>query len=414
MKFFIGYTEICGMVTSYAKELKSRGYEVTTCVHAKHKFFPDYDYDIVSNYWADFLLGNDTNKAANKPNNFLNKAALKLRNTTSLFDHLIIKEIYEKHDVFIFIWAGDYLMRDGKGLRILKEMGKKIISIFVGSDARYPEAFQQEFDTDVSAWPLKYKKPFSHYNQVLRNVELYSDLIFSLPDQAGLAIRSYHHFPLPLAMENYKFNWPDRDIPVVVHAPSAPALKGTDIILSTLERLKNEGLQFELKFIQNLNNTELIKLLNESDILVDQTILHGPGVLGIEAMACGCATATHFYEKSPEFFRPPVCAIDNSNIYEQVKKLILDKEYRKKLVFEGRSFVEEHNDIKHIVSNILNTLSKDNVEFDYQPSFFRDRFFLPVKEKITKKDKALNKKTAEKWMPDYALYIQSLKDRNLI
>lgn len=402
------------MVAIYANELRRSGYEVTTCVGNKHLFFSDNNYDILSNYWADYVVGKNTNKPFGAPQNIVNKVALKLRTTTPVFDGFISKKIFDAHDVFIFIWAGEYLMRNGKDLELLKQKGKKIVSILVGSDVRYPEAFQQEFNTDTVGWPAKYKKSFSHYNQVIRKVELYSDLIFSVPDQAGLAIRSYDHFPIPLIQERYQFNWPDNDVPVVVHAPSAPALKGTDIILDTLDQLKNEGVKFNLHFIKNMKNRELIELLQKADVLVDELVLNGPGILSFEAMLCGCAVATHYYDKSPDCFRPPVCSIDKENIYAVVKKLLTDKEFRKQKAFEGRAYAEKNNNVVIIVKNILNKLSAKEKSNDYQPLFFRDHFRLPEGKTISTLDKKLTQEVAKQWMPDFEQHKVSLEARGLI
>lgn len=401
------------MIGIYAEELRRRGHEVTTCVNDKHRFFADHHYDIVSNYWADYLLGKKTDKAFGTPYGFLNKAALKLRTATPVFDGLISRKIFDKHDVFIFIWAGDYLMRHGKDLQVLRQKGKKIVSILVGSDVRDAHAFQQAFHTDVSKWPDHYKKSYSHYNRVLRHAELYSDLVFSLPDQSVTGIRPYHHFPIPLDLSRYRFHWSDREVPVVVHAPSAPALKGTDVVLETFEKLKAEGLAFETKFIQNMKNTELVQLLTESDILVDELVLNGPGILSIEAMLSGCAVATHYYEGSPESFRPPVCNVSRDNVYEVTKKLITDKDYRRQLAYAGRAYAEKNNDVALIVTDILNKL-QENTEPEYQPLFFRDEFVLPQGETITAEDLELNRQVAEKWMPDYEQHKASLRQRGLI
>jgi glycosyltransferase involved in cell wall biosynthesis len=402
------------MIGIYADELRRQGHEATTCVHAKHRFFAGTDYNIVANFWADYLAGRDTNKPFGVEPGFLNKAALKLRTVTSLFDGLITKKIFAQHDVFIFLWAGDYLMRNGKDLEVLNKMGKKVISIFVGSDVRYPDAFEQEFGGNIGEWPSNYKKPYSYYNRIVRQAELYSDIIFSVPDQAGIAIRPYHHFPIPLELEKYKFHWSDRDIPVIVHAPSAPALKGTDVILATLERLKEEGLQFELKFIQNMKNRELVQLLSGSDILVDELILNGPGALSMEAMASGCAVATHYLKDSPECFRPPVCAIDAGNIYEVVKKLITDKAFRKNLAYEGRTYVEKNNEVSAVVAEIFDKLGKGDAAAVYTPVFFRDKFKLMDHEAITPHDRALNRQAAEKYMQGFKQHESDLQQRGLI
>jgi glycosyltransferase involved in cell wall biosynthesis len=402
------------MIGIYANELRRQGHEVTTCVHAKHRFFAGTDYNIVANFWADYLAGKETNKPFGVQPGFLNKAALKLRTVTPLFDGLISKKIFDQHDVFIFLWAGDYLMRNGKDLEVLKKMGKKVISIFVGSDVRYPVAFEQEFGGNTSEWPANYNKPYSYYNQIVRQAELYSDAIFSVPDQSGIAIRPYHHFPIPIELGKYNFHWTDRDIPVVVHAPSSPALKGTDVILATLERLKEEGLQFELKFIQNMKNPELVKLLSGSDILVDELILNGPGALSIEAMASGCAVATHYLKDSPECFRPPVCAIDAGNIYDVIKKLITDKAYRKNLAYEGRAWIEKNNEVSAVVAEIFDRLDKGDSAAVYTPVFFRDKFTLPATETITPIDKVLNRKVGEKFMQGFGEHESDLQQRGLI
>jgi hypothetical protein len=414
MRFFIGCTEICGLINIYAQELKKRGHQVTTCVNDKHRFFADHHYDIVSKYWADYLLGKKTDKPFGTSDGLVNKVAVKLRTRTPLFDGLISRKIYDTHDVFIFLWAGEYLMRNGKDLELLKKKGKKVISVLVGSDVRDAYAFQQAFNTDVSGWPDHYKKTYSYYNKILRQVELYSDLIFSVPDQSVTAIRAYHHFPIPLELCKYKFHWSDRDVPVVVHAPSTPALKGTDIVLATLERLKNEGLAFETKYIQNMKNSELKELLTNSDILIDELILNGPGILGVEAMLSGCAVATHYYEQSPECFRPPVCNVDRNNVYEVARKLITDKAYRRQLAFANRAYAEKHNDVAAVVTNILSKLSQQDLTFDYQPLFFRDEFIPAADTVLTNEDRQLNRIVAEKWMPDYDSHKQSLQQRGLI
>ncbi|GAA4321358.1 hypothetical protein [Flaviaesturariibacter amylovorans] len=414
MRIFVGCVEICGLVTLYANELKRQGHQVTTCANTKHRFFPDHHYDLLSDRWADYVLGRDTDVPFGTPNSLLNQAALKLRVTTPLFDGLVTKRIFAEHDVFIFIWAGWYLMRHGKDLEVLKKMGKKVVSICVGSDVRYPQAFEQEFGLPVKDWPAVYQQPFAHYLRLLRQVELHSDLIYSLPDQAGLAIRPYDHFPIPLELDQYSFHYPDRDVPVIVHAPSAPAIKGTDVILGVFDRLRSEGIAFDLRFIQNMPNKELRALLRDSDLLVDELILHGPGILSVEGMLTGNAVATRYYGGSPGFFRPPVCPIDHDNLYDVVKRMIVDKEFRRERAYAGRAWAEQHNDVGRITSGILTQLQEGATACPYQPLFFRDHFVLPKGETASNTDKRLTRAVAEKWMPDFAQHKKSLEARGLI
>jgi hypothetical protein len=203
-------------------------------------------------------------------------------------------------------------------------------------------------------------------------------------------------------------------VPVVIHAPSEPAAKGTDIVLSTLEQLKNEGINFETKFIQNMSNTELMQLLTDADILVDELYAHGPGFLSFEAMASGCAVATRFYENSPECFRPPVVNITKETIYRQLKKFLTDKDYRKQLIFSGKEYVETNNRAEKVMNDILLLMNGTKSNCDYVPQYFKERFTLPAWEKSSNEQKKHTDKIAREWMPDYQQYRNSLTDRGLI
>lgn len=408
MRFFIGCSDVCGMINIYAEELKRLGHTTTTCTYVKNKFHPNEKFDIVANNWADYLLDRPLPS-------FINKAAVTLKNRTSLFDKHIEHHIYDQHDVFIFIWAGIYLQHHKRDLQLIKQKGKKIISILVGSDVRYPYAFQQEFGMDVSKWPANYHRPYAYFNKTLRDVEMYSDIILSVPDQMGLAIRDYDHFQIPVDLKKYQYNLTGNDKPVVIHAPSNPAIKATDIILNTLEKLKDEGLSFDLKFIQNMENSELLKLLSQSDILVDEMIVHGPALLSFEAMASGCAVATKYLQSSPDCFRPPVKHISPENIYQTVKELIINKDLRQNMAIQGRAYLEKNNTAEALISKMLEKLNNPDRKKEYRPTFFRDHFTLPATEnKLSEQDKLASRLVAEKWMPDYEQYKQSLLHRDLI
>ncbi len=402
------------MINTYARALRALGHSVTTCSYSKNKYYPTEKYDIEYDFWLDYLLGRKTDFPPGEPLTFMDKVVLKLRNETGLFEKKIERDFIDPFDVFIFIWAGQTLMAKSKDLSIISGKGKKIISVLVGSDVRYASAFQQEFSIDTKEWPVHYRESYSHYNHILRNVEKYSDIILSVPDQMGLAIRPYDHFHLPIDLKRLQFQVHDRDVPIIVHAPSAPAIKGTDIILNTLQRLKDDGLNFKLVHIQNMSNAKLLELLKDADILVDELILHGPGVLSLEAMGSGCAVATRFLESSPSCFRPPIVSIDANNIYERVKELIVNKHLRKELAIAGRKYVEENNDANKIAIELINKLDEKAGphSYDYTPRFFLDKFIPEGPLTIT--DKAYNEQILRQWIEHAGQSIPSLKERGLI
>jgi glycosyltransferase involved in cell wall biosynthesis len=56
-------------------------------------------------------------------------------------------------------------------------------------------------------------------------------------------------------------------------------------------------------FLWNISNKEVRKLLTDADILLDELYMHGPGMIGIEAMASGCCVVAKYLEGSPLCFR---------------------------------------------------------------------------------------------------------------
>ncbi|MDI6023759.1 hypothetical protein QBL02_09385 [Leucobacter sp. UT-8R-CII-1-4] len=73
----------------------------------------------------------------------------------------------------------------------------------------------------------------------------------------------------------------------VAHAPSVAAVKGTDLILPTLEKLQREGV-IEFNLIQGVPSGEMPLAFAQADVLIDQFRSASYGVAACEAMAAGC------------------------------------------------------------------------------------------------------------------------------
>jgi hypothetical protein len=145
-------------------------------------------------------------------------------------------------------------------------------------------------------------------------------------------------------------------VPNVVHLPSDPWKKGTDIIEKVIRELISEGVKINFFTYRNIEHSLMPELLQDMDILVDEIVFHGPGVLSFEAMASGCAVATRYLENSPVSFRPPVWNINAENIKIRLQILFSDFELQQKLIVEGRKYVEQHNNASSVAQNMLNNL----------------------------------------------------------
>ena len=367
--------------------MQSLGHETTTWIKSRDRLFPNerYDYDFTSRL---------------SPENGLEKILYQVPVGNRVYKKVkqkYLTHVYknsfnslEDHDLYIYSW--DTALHGYEDLKVLKDKGKKIIFLFIGSEARYAHAFNQEFPTT----PIKWSKFHLTENinkklNFLRKVEQFADVLFSLPDQSGLLVRPYNHMYMPLDSSNIRFNYPDNDIPRIVHAPTSRSIKGTEKILIAIETLKLEGHIFEFLLLENEPNHVVRKALEDADIVVDQIYAHGPGVFGSEAMAAGCAVATRYLKGYEEVYAPPVCYIDSDCLLINLRRLITDRDYRKSLAYAGHEFVSKYNDPKKIATRMLEKLHNPIHKTDYTPRFFLDKFKLETSERLSLQSKELNK-----------------------
>ena len=409
MRVFIGTEEIASLLTDLAYGFKKPGISVTTYRRSENKFYTLNKYDITG--------GNLLNNIFNYKNwKFLSKNVQYYleridEKITGPFLKIKTRSLVKNHDVFIFIWRP--WLHESYLFPLLKKKGKKIICIHVGTDVRHISAFKQQYDIDTSTWEQDFHSdPLESKMQRVRYHELYADMIYSLPDQAGLSLRGYNHFRIPLRKDkNILFNIPARKEPLIIHAPSRSGIKGTEIINKTIEKLKQDGYKLEYRFIQNMPNEQLLKLLSEADILCDELYLHGPAMLSAEAMAAGCAVATRCLNVVP--FQPPVCAITPENIYEQLKLLITDIDYRVGLAQAGKRFVDDFNDPVKIAQKMLDDITLNSTS-DYYPDFFMKKFMLPENINLSDKTKLLTGQVIKKLGLQNEASRYELKKRGLL
>jgi hypothetical protein len=261
----------------------------------------------------------------------------------------------------------------------------------MGSDVRDYNVFKEQYRLDRWSFPIEYRTPpLEDKLRALRIHERYADAIFSVPDQMGLALRPYHHLQVPIRLEDMRFNIPGRDVPKVVHAPSAPAAKGTDVIEQALATLQAEGVEFEYVSLRDVPRADLLGILADADVLVDELIGHGPGWLAFEGMASGCAVATRHLEDSPPCFRPPVLSINEHTIIPRLRELLTDAGLRKSLAGKGRPYVEMNNQLPHIVDQVLQKVEAGrSATTDYLPQYLTTSYS-PKSEAEVRSIKAAN------------------------
>lgn len=173
----------------------------------------------------------------------------------------------------------------------LQDRGVDIAYMAHGTDVRIPSAHAER-----SEWSY-YRDPSVYLPRAetlaKRNIDLLTrsgrPLFVSTPD---LLLDVPTATWCPVVVEPTRWSVPRSErgpgAPLrVVHAPSNPALKGTPLIMPTLDKLSAEGV-IEFRVIQGVPSAEMPALFAEADVLLDQFRLGSYGVAACEAMAAGC------------------------------------------------------------------------------------------------------------------------------
>lgn len=375
MHIFIGLKEIANVTTTYAKGFQVLGHETYTVVTGKKRFYPDSHYDVVVS---------DAIRIARPGMGLLQRMLYQIRLRGFLLLQLL--RVLVSCDVLIFVYGTSFLP-GYLDYPIFKLLGKRIVSVFCGSDILYWYAYEQEmrllgmFD-EIRPYAEHRKRGPSNLLpvklRVVQAAERHADLILSQPSMGQLQTRPYMRFNIPLDLSQYRFNVPGRSVPIVLHAPSRRAIKGTEYVLETIEQLQREGLQFEFRLIENMPNAQVRELLAESDIVVDQMFSQTVATLALESMATGNVTLARY---RPEYARiPRDCPVVNvtvATLANRLREVILDRDLRSQLAHAGRSYVEEHHCHVHVAQQVLDWLDPGGIqEYDFVPTFFQDEFVM--------------------------------------
>jgi glycosyltransferase involved in cell wall biosynthesis len=264
-------------------------------------------------------------------------------------------------DIFHFwnkslFYRGDYSCNTGFDIPLLKARGKKVLFRFSGFDLRLPSK-----DKKVNPYsPFKYG--YTHKFDEKRQ-QLFLDFLSEHVDQFLVQDPELQQFCpeaklIPRALDLTEWNYvgiEKNDTPLVVHAPSNEAYKGTEFVLKAIEELQSESVNFDFKLITNMSHNEAKSWYEKADIVVDQLLIGSTGVLTLEAMALGKPVVLYLREElfSNFYDEIPVANANPDTITSVLRKLIGDYEWRMHLSKVGRKAIEDRHDIKKVIHQYI-------------------------------------------------------------
>ena len=238
-------------------------------------------------------------------------------------------ELLPRYDVFHF-YSALTLVPKSVQFRILHALGKRGIYHYLGRDIRHKSrealAFGLRADAEiVGSYDAIRWVP--HADVVLPGIEV-SRIAPAIPG--------------------------DRERPVILHAPSSRQRKGTEHVVAACE-----GLDAELRIVENLAHDEAFEQYRDADIVVDQLNAGWYGVFAIECLALGKPIVTFLHEEAVRRTEEaydvelPIRSATAETLREALRPLVADAALRRQLGAASRAYAERVHDIDVIAGQLV-------------------------------------------------------------
>jgi hypothetical protein len=350
VKVFAGPIEIAGQMGILSKGLRSIGYEVDA-------------YNIEQNY-----LGYNQN--------IHNTSRHELQN---IFEHT-----KDRYDIFHFYYGKSVTDHD-EDFRYIKDRNKIRLMHFWGNDVR-TESIAVERNPYIRL--SNHFLSESHIHKKLQRISKYMDACIVQDFEVVPYVLKYFEriYVLPLAIDlsNITPVPPEAtNEPLLIHAPTLPDFKGTEMIEQSLTRLQNRGYRFRYERIQGLSNNKVFDLYAKADIILDQILCGSYGILAVEAMAFGKPVISFIRRDLRQSFddRLPILSANPATIYQKTKRLLKALSQWKQYGLQGRKYVERIHDVNKVAWSLSwiyemerSILADHTLQSKYQNSIFQLRY----------------------------------------
>jgi glycosyltransferase involved in cell wall biosynthesis len=145
-----------------------------------------------------------------------------------------------------------------------------------------------------------------------------------------------------------------RDRPLVVHAPSSRARKGTEHIVAACAELN-----VDLEIVEGLDHREAFERYRRADVIVDQLNAGWYGVFAIEAMALGKPVVTFLHDEAVQRteeaygVKVPIVNATKETLAAALRPVAESPEERRRVGAASRAYVEQVHDVERVADRLL-------------------------------------------------------------
>lgn len=261
----------------------------------------------------------------------------------------------------IHLHAGQSLLPEklnGLDGRLVRAAGRKLVMQFWGSDARLPSLERARNRFYVNAYG-------ENEDLNRKRLEQWADLT------DGHAIAADHSFDIFLspyfehvhtvrqcvdtARLKPRYPVPDNKVPLVVHAPSNLAFKGTEHVRRAVSSLQDRGFSLHYVEITGGSHAASIDALSSADIVIDQLLVGSHGVMAAEAMSLGkpvfCYILPELLETYPVGF--PIINVNPETLEDVLAEWLVSPELRLDNGKRARIYAEQFHDIRAVAAQAM-------------------------------------------------------------
>tara|TARA_Y100000589_G_C27190589_1_gene644637 strand:+ start:1286 stop:2410 length:1125 start_codon:yes stop_codon:yes gene_type:complete len=255
-------------------------------------------------------------------------------------------------------------------ISINKLLDNRLIFIYSGDDARQSEYCLKNFFIS----PAHYLRHTSYYteskdNIKRNNIKIINKIAYSIysvnPDIMNVLPKRTKFLPYPYRLESDSYNIKNNKTLKIAHVPSHRGVKGTKLIIDKIKNLKinKPELNINLTILENIDHSELLRKLEDFDLVIDQILVGWYGSIAVESMAKGIPVMAYLRNKDMKFVPikmqkdMPIINISINNLEKKIIEFCkFDQEELFNLSKRSKEFVRNWHSLNYCAESLKDDL----------------------------------------------------------
>jgi glycosyltransferase involved in cell wall biosynthesis len=272
----------------------------------------------------------------------------------------VLERVIEERPDVVHLWNRSlvhpprgYGFFAGMDLPHLRASGIRVVYRFTGFDLRVPSV-----DREVNVFSPFHRgyrapSPEAQQQRYIEHLRQFVDVFVVQDPEMRAFLPEAEIVPRAVDLDALGYSEPaPRDRPLIVHAPTDRATKGTAEVLAAVSQLRARGVDFDFELLERLPHAEVLERCRRADLVVDQVLIGWYGVFAVEAMALGKPVVAYLRPGLAQQLdhAPPIVSAAPDRLAPALESLIGDADERRRLGIAGRRFVEQVHDVRLVAA----------------------------------------------------------------